>query len=157
MTPAINLLRKKKIPFTLHEYTHNPAHESYGLEAAEKLNLDPHRVFKTLVVQLNGSELVTAIVPVTTQLNLKRLAKILRGKKATMADKKLVERSTGYVLGGVSPLGQKKRTPTILCESGLSYATLFVSGGKRGLEIELSPDDLIQLTRAITGDISQPE
>ena len=154
MTPAVNLLKKLKISFTLHRYQHDPDHPSYGLEAAEKLNLDPNQVFKTLVVQIDTSELAVAVVPVNRQLNLKALARVLKVKKLDLADGKSVESSTGYVLGGVSPLAQKKRLRTIVDEFASNYPTIMVSGGRRGVEIELAPDDLITLCKAQTGAIS---
>ena len=148
MTPAINEAKKQKIQYKVHQYTHNPGHSSYGLEAAESLDLDAARVFKTLVVQLDNGTLTVGIVPVSSKLNMKQVAKAAGGKKAAMADAALVERSTGYVLGGVSPLGQKKRLSTIIDSSASDHKTVFVSGGRRGLEIELSPDDLCRLTSA---------
>ncbi len=148
MTPAINQAKKQKIPYKVHKYSHNPSHSSYGLEAAESLNLNTAQVFKTLVVQLGDGTLVVGIVPVSKQLNMKQIAKAAGGKKAAMADAALVEKSTGYVLGGVSPLGQKKRLSTIIDASARDQKTMFVSAGRRGLEIELSPDDLCRLTSA---------
>ena len=147
MTPAINAAKKAKISYTVHEYDHDPAAESYGREAAEKLGVDPDRVFKTLVVDAGG-ELCVAVVPVMRQLDLKLMAKATGAKKAAMADVKAVERTTGYVVGGVSPLGQKKRLTTVIDASARDAATIFVSGGRRGLDIELSPADLASLTRA---------
>ena len=154
MTPAVNYLKKNKIKFTLHRYQHDPDHPSYGLEAAEKLNLDPNRVFKTLVVQIEGKELVVAVVPVNKQLNLKLLARVLKVKKIAMADGKAVESATGYILGGVSPLAQKKRLRTVIDEAAAACPTIMVSGGRRGLEIELGPDDLIRACGAATASIS---
>lgn len=148
MTPAVNYLKKRKIPFSLHQYSHDPKHQSYGLEAAEKLNLDPQRVFKTLVVQLDDRELAVAVLPVTSQLNLKLLARVFGVKKIAMADAKSVTAATGYVLGGVSPLAQKKRLRTILDTSAHHHRTIYVSGGKRGLEIELSPKELLEQSGA---------
>ena len=142
MTPAINLARKQNIKHQVHEYLHDPASESYGLEAAQKLGVGPERVFKTLVVQLESKTLVVAIIPVAEKLSMKLVAKAACAKKATMADRTDVERSTGYVLGGVSPLGQKKRLMTIIDESAQNKETIFVSAGRRGLEIELNPLDL---------------
>ena len=147
MTPAINAAKKAKISYTVHEYDHDPAAESYGREAAEKLGVDPDRVFKTLVVDAGG-ELCVAVVPVMRQLDLKLMAKATGAKKAAMADVRAVERTTGYVVGGVSPLGQKKRLTTVIDASARDAATIFVSGGRRGLDIELSPADLASLTRA---------
>lgn len=147
MTPAVHAAKTSGVSFHLHEYDHDPRAESYGEEAAVKLGLDAHRVFKTLVVALDTGELVVAVLPVSTQLDLKRLAKVLGAKKAAMAGKKEVERTTGYVLGGVSPIGQKKRLRTIMDASAKDCETLYVSAGRRGLQIELTPDDLVSLTR----------
>ena len=139
-TPAIVVAARAGILFTVHEYVHDPKATSYGLEAAEKLGLDPARVFKTLVADADGT-LTVAIVPVESQLDLRAL-----GKRAAMADPKLAERTTGYVTGGISPLGQRKRLPTLLDESALAFETIHVSAGRRGLEIELAPADLLALT-----------
>jgi Cys-tRNA(Pro)/Cys-tRNA(Cys) deacylase len=146
MTPAINYAKINKINFTIHKYKHDPAHESFGLEAAEKLSLDPEQVFKTLVARLDNAELAVAILPVSRMLNLKSFAKACGVKKAVMADKTVVEKTTGYVLGGVSPLGQKKRLKTIVDAAAADHRTIYVSAGRRGLEIELNPDDLLRLT-----------
>src|SRR5699024_7425022 len=148
MTPAINLAKKHKIAFTIHEYTHDPSNTSYGLEAVEKLGLQPEHVFKTLVAKLDSGDLVVAVIPVAERLNLKLLAKAAKAKKAHMAEPAEVERATGYVLGGVSPLGQKKRLKTFVHVAAESLDTLHVSAGRRGLEIELAPADLVQLTAA---------
>ncbi len=153
MTPAVNFLKKKKVDFTLHTYEHDPKHSSFGLEAAEKLGLDPALVFKTLVVCTDSGELAVAILPVNRQLNLKALAKALGVKKTAMADAKMVESSTGYILGGVSPLAQKRRLQTVVDDSALMLPTMLVSGGKRGLDIELGVQDLIHLCRADTAPI----
>ncbi len=142
MTPAINLARKQNIPHQLHEYAHDPAHPSYGLEAADKLGIDAQRVFKTLVAKLDGRQLVVAVVPVSAQLNMKQLARAAGAKKAVMADKAEVQRVTGYVLGGVSPLGQKKLLPSYIDDSATALDTIYISAGRRGLEIELDPHDL---------------
>lgn len=155
MTPAINLAKKAQIAFKVHEYQHDPASESYGLEAAEKLGLVPVQVFKTLVVSLEGKELAVGILPVDTHLSMKHIAKAANAKKAEMADKALVARTTGYVLGGVSPLGQKKLLKTFIDSSALQLATMYVSAGRRGLEIELAPQDLQALTRAAFVDLVQ--
>ncbi len=150
MTPAILAARKAGFPFQVHEYHHDPASGSYGLEAAEALRLDPARVFKTLLVTLDGDakRMAVGIVPVTHLLDVKALAKAVGAKKAEMADPKQAERVTGYVVGGISPLGQKRRLPTALDESALDFPTIFVSAGRRGLEIELCPSDLLQLCQA---------
>lgn len=142
MTPAVVAAQRAGIPFTLHEYEHDPAAASYGLEAAEKTGVDPARVFKTLVVAQDGV-LSVAIVPVAAQLDLRAL-----GKRAALADRAAAERATGYVLGGISPLGQRKRLPTVVDESALGHETIFVSAGRRGLELELAPGDLVTLTDA---------
>lgn len=155
MTPAINSARQNKIPHQVHEYTHDPSSESYGIEAAEKLGVPADRVFKTLVVELDGKELAVGVVPVSAMLNMKQMARALGAKKAAMAAKSAAERTTGYVLGGVSPLGQKKRLRTVIDSSATRHATLYVSAGRRGLEIELSPGDLQQLVNGLFADIAQ--
>lgn len=148
MTPAINSAKHAGIAFHVHDYAHDAAAESYGLEAAEKLGVPPAQVFKTLVVMLDGKQLAVGMVPVDKQLGLKQIAKAAGAKKATMAAPAEVERATGYVLGGVSPLGQKKRLASFLDASAEGFATLYVSAGRRGLEIELSPNDLLTLCQA---------
>ncbi|QHJ13181.1 Cys-tRNA(Pro)/Cys-tRNA(Cys) deacylase YbaK [Paraglaciecola mesophila] len=142
MTPAINLLLKQKIAHEVLQYEHDANAESFGLEAAEKLNLAPHLVYKTLVVKLDSQTLCVAILPVEKMLSMKLLAKAAGAKKAQMADKAEVERVTGYVLGGVSPLGQKKRLLTLIDDTAKTLSTMYVSAGKRGLEIGLSPSVL---------------
>jgi Cys-tRNA(Pro)/Cys-tRNA(Cys) deacylase len=142
-TPGIAAAERAGVAHAVHSYEHDPKAESYGLEAAERLGVDPARVFKTLVVDLDGS-LEVAVVPVEAQLDLRALG----GKRSRMADPRDVERSTGYVLGGVSPLGQRRRLPTTVDESALEHETVFVSGGRRGLELELDPRDLVRLTDA---------
>ncbi len=149
MTPGIEAARKANVAHIIHQYDHDPKSESYGLEAAEKLGLDPDRVCKTLMVEMDNGELVVGVVPVSAMLNLKRIARAAGAKKAAMADKQKVQRTTGYVLGGVSPLGQKKRLKTVIDESARQHPTIHVSAGRRGLEIELSPDDLASLTGAM--------
>lgn len=148
MTPAINQARKAKVGHQVHAYQHDPSSDSYGTEAVEKLGLAPEQVFKTLVVSLDGKTLAVGVVPVAGKLSLKQIAKAAGAKKAAMADPVEVERATGYVLGGVSPLGQKKRLPTFIDESAVQFASIHVSAGRRGLEIELSPEDLRRLTSA---------
>ncbi|CAA0105357.1 Cys-tRNA(Pro) deacylase [Zhongshania aliphaticivorans] len=149
MTPAINLLKKQKIAHIVHEYAHNPASASYGLEAAEKMGVAPERVFKTLVVALDTKALAVAVLPVSAQLNMKQAAKALGVKKAAMAAQADVERSTGYVLGGVSPLGQKKLLATVIDESAREFSSIYISAGRRGLELELAAEDLRGMTRAV--------
>ena len=148
MTPAIKLAQKHKIKHTIHEYKHDANHASFGEEASEKLGVPQSQVFKTLVVELDTKALAVCIIPVSHSLNLKATAKSAKAKKAAMADKQEVQRSTGYVLGGVSPLGQKKRLLTLIDESALNFETIYVSAGKRGLEIELAPQDLQTLCGA---------
>jgi len=155
MTPAIIAAKKNKVSHKIHDYSHDESSESYGLEAAEKMGVAVERVFKTLVVSLDSKELVVGVIPVSSMLSMKLIAKATGAKKAAMADKSDVERSTGYVLGGVSPLGQKKQLRTIIDSSAKSYSTIYVSAGRRGLEIELSPDDLSTLTRGAMADICQ--
>jgi Cys-tRNA(Pro)/Cys-tRNA(Cys) deacylase len=152
-TPATALLDKQRVAHTLHSYEHDPRHESYGLEAAEALGLVPERVFKTLVCEVDG-KLAVGVVPVTAQLDLKGLAAALKGKKAKMADVADAERATGYVAGGISPLGQKKRLPVVLDESVSNFGTIFCSAGRRGLEVEITPADLVRLTNAVVARIS---
>jgi len=153
MTPAILQAKKHKIDYRIHQFSHELSSKSFGLEAVEKLSLKAECVFKTLVVETESKVLVVAIVPVTHQLNLKALAKVLTVKKVKMADAKRVESTTGYILGGVSPLGQKKSLTTVIDASGEQYTTIFVSGGKRGLELQLSPQDLAQICKAKFADI----
>jgi len=155
MTPAINAAKKHKVIYQVHEYIHDATSESYGDEAAQKLDISTSRVFKTLVVSIDNKALVVAVIPVSMMLSMKLIAKAYAGKKATMALKNDVERSTGYVLGGVSPLGQRKSLSTFIDCSAKQFDTIFVSAGKRGLEIELSPQDLTQLTQAELADICQ--
>jgi Cys-tRNA(Pro)/Cys-tRNA(Cys) deacylase len=147
MTPAINLLKKQKFDYKIHEYQHDAKAESYGLEAAQKLGISAEQVFKTLVVKLDNSDLAVAVLPVDKMLSMKLIAKAVSAKKADMADKQEVQRSTGYVLGGVSPLGQKKRLKTVIDESVKQHQTIFISAGKRGLEIEISGQDLVLATQ----------
>ena len=148
-TPAIVAAERAGITFAVHEYVHDPKATSYGLEAAEKLGIDPAHVFKTLVADVDGT-LTVAIVPVAAQLDLKAL-----GKRVTMADARLAERTTGYVVGAISPLGQKKRLATVVDESAGAWATVFCSGGRRGLEIEVAPADLVRLTGAEVAPIAR--
>lgn len=154
MTPAIKLLEKLNVPFQLHQYHHDESANSYGLEAAEKLAVNANEIFKTLVVETENKQLAVAIIPVEKQLHLKNIAKLLRCKKVVMAEPKRVQTTTGYVLGGISPFGQKKRLTTMLDNSANAYDQIFVSGGKRGLEIALSPKDLIAVLNATPHVIS---
>jgi Cys-tRNA(Pro)/Cys-tRNA(Cys) deacylase len=155
MTPAINLCKKHGITFEVKEYQHDPASESYGEEAANALGLNTNQVFKTLLVELSGhkSHLAVAVIPVSHMLSLKAIAKALGAKKADMADPKLAERTTGYIVGGISPLGQKKALPTVIDSSAETLPKMYVSGGRRGLEIALAPAELARLTRGQFADI----
>ncbi|MEU7469740.1 Cys-tRNA(Pro) deacylase [Streptomyces sp. NPDC044984] len=154
-TPATVALTAAGVPFTVHSYDHDPSHPSYGEEAAEAMGVSPDRVFKTLVADVDGA-LTVAVVPVAGQLDLKALAAAVGGKRAAMADPALAERTTGYVRGGISPLGQRKKLPTVLDESATTHTTICVSAGRRGLEVELSPDDLTTLTSATLAPIGRP-
>jgi len=155
MTPAITLAKNSGIVHRVHDYIHDVASESYGLEAAEKLGVSPDRVFKTLVVSLDGDTLAVAVVPVSGMLGLKAMARAAGARKAAMAARADAERATGYVLGGISPLGQKRRLRTVIDTSALNHATVYISAGRRGLEIELSPDDLGKLVDASFASICQ--
>ncbi len=153
-TPATVALGRAGVDFELHRYEHDPASTSYGDEAAERLGLDPTRVLKTLLASVDG-RLVVGVVPVAAQLDLKALASAVGGKKAVMADPAEAERATGYVVGGISPVGQRKSHPTVVDESALTHPTVFVSAGRRGLDLELLPQDLVRAARATTAPISR--
>ncbi|WDP89156.1 MAG: Cys-tRNA(Pro) deacylase [Desulfobacter sp.] len=157
MTPAVATAKKAKIKFSLHEYDHDPAVRSYGMEAAQKLGVAPDHLFKTLVVSLGGRDLAVAVVPVACHLDLKAFAKALGVKKTAMADKKVVEKTTGYLTGGVSPMGQKKALPTLIDYSARDLAQVYVSAGRRGLQICLSPGDLARLARAEFAPIARAD
>jgi len=135
------------IPFSVHAYEHDPGTRSYGLEAAETLGLDPDQVFKTLIATVDG-ELTVAVVPVSGQLDLKALAAARGGRRADLADTRAAERATGYVVGGISPIGQRRSLPTVVDETAQLYDTVYVSGGRRGMDIGLAPDDLVRATGA---------
>jgi Cys-tRNA(Pro)/Cys-tRNA(Cys) deacylase len=154
-TPAIVALTAAGIPFTVHAYVHDEGVTSYGLEAATALGVDPSRVLKTLMAVVD-ERLVTAVVPVSGSLDLKALAQAVGGKRAAMADAALARKRTGYVLGGISPIGQRQPSPTVVDESALGHATVLVSGGQRGLDIELAPADLVRATQASTARIAGP-
>lgn len=153
-TPATVALTRAGVPFSAHAYRHDPATTSFGLEAAEMLRLDPERVYKTLFVAADG-RLVVAIVPVSRQLDLKAVAQAVGAKRAVMADPSDAERATGYVVGGISPFGQKRRHPTVVDASALVHDTVFVSGGRRGLDLEVAPADLVRVTGAATAPIAR--
>lgn len=154
MTPAINLLKKKHIVHAVHSYAHDPRAASYGLEAAEKLGLAPQRVFKTLLASTETAELLVAVLPVNAQLNLKALAACAGAKKAEMADPQRAQRSTGYLLGGISALAQKKALRTFLDSSAQALDSVYISAGRRGLEVELAAEDLLLLTRGQYANIA---
>jgi len=154
MTPAIKLLDKLKTTYQVHQYIHDEHAVSYGLEAAEKLAIDAKLIFKTIVVETENNQMIVAIIPVEKQLNLKALAKTISCKKIKMADPKKVQTTTGYVLGGVSPLGQKKKLQTVIDCRAEALNSIYVSGGKRGLEIEVAPDEIIKITHAHYSDIT---
>ncbi len=151
-TPATVALTKAGIAFTLHEYEHDPRATSYGLEAAEALGVDPARVFKTLMASVDG-RLAVGIVPVSGQLDLKALARALGARKAVLAEVAAAERATGYVAGGISPVGQKRAHPTVLDATALDHPSVFVSAGRRGLDLEIAPADLVRATGAILAPI----
>lgn len=151
-TPATAALAAAGVPFVAHPYAHDPAAASYGMEAADVLGIDPARVFKTLMVDVDG-RLAVGVVPVSGNLDLKAMAAALGGKRAAMADPASAERRTGYVLGGISPLGQRQSSPTVIDDSALELETILISGGRRGLDIELDPSELIRLTDARTAPI----
>lgn len=153
-TPATRALTRAGVPFTPRPYAHDPSAGSFGLEAAAALGVEPERVFKTLLADVGG-ELVVGIVPVTSRLDLKAVAAAVGAKRATMADPAVAERRTGYVVGGISPFGQKLAHRTVVDETAELYDTIYVSGGRRGFDIELSPGDLIRVTSATVADIAR--
>jgi Cys-tRNA(Pro)/Cys-tRNA(Cys) deacylase len=154
MTPAVVALRSAGVGFTVHEYAHDPRSDSFGLEAAAELGLDPDRVYKTLLAAADG-DLVVAVVPVSGRLDLKALARAVGASKAAMAEVRAAERATGYVAGGISPFGQKRPHPTVVDESVELWPTVYVSGGRRGLDVEIAPADLIEVTGAILADVAR--
>jgi Cys-tRNA(Pro)/Cys-tRNA(Cys) deacylase len=153
-TPALDALRRAGVEHRVHTYDHDPAAPSFGREAAEALGVDGGRVYKTLMATV-GDGLVVALVPVLDSLDLKALAAAMGAKRAGMADPAVAERTTGYVVGAISPLGQKKKLPTVVDVSAEAWATVFCSGGRRGLEIEVAPADLVRLTGARVAPIAR--
>ncbi|MGV9679705.1 Cys-tRNA(Pro) deacylase [Nocardia sp. NPDC003482] len=158
-TPAVRVLTQAKVAHRVHSYPHDPRADSFGAEAvaalAEQLGVRAAQIFKTLVVELSTGGLAVAVLPVPNTLSLKAAAAALGAPKAAMADKARAERTTGYVLGGISPLGQKRALPTVIDESALTWDRVLCSAGRRGLEIELAPADLIRLTAAVTAPVTQ--
>ncbi len=148
-------LDRARIPYTVRAYEHDPSAQSYGLEAAEALGVEPARVFKTLLVECGPGQLAVGIIPVDRQLDLKSVAAALGVKRVGMADPAAAERVTGYVVGGISPIGQKKALPTLLDESAAEHPTVLVSGGKRGFDIELTPSDLLKICRGRSASIAR--
>ena len=152
-TPATALLTKAKIPFTLHPYEHDPRSQAYGEEAAEALGVEPHRIFKTLIASVEG-RLACAVVPVAARLDLKAFAAALGGKRAELADPAAAARATGYVVGGISPLGQRSRLKVVVDASAERFETVYVSAGKRGLQVQLAPTDLVRAADAVLAPIA---
>lgn len=152
-TPATALLTKRKIAHSTHPYDVSPDAPHYGALVAAALGVPPEQVFKSLVAEVDGA-LTVAVVPVTGELDLKALAAAVGGKRAAMADRAVAERATGYVRGGISPLGQRRRLPTVLDSSALDHPTVYVSAGRRGLQLQLDPQDLVALTGAVTAPLS---
>jgi Cys-tRNA(Pro)/Cys-tRNA(Cys) deacylase len=153
-TPATLALERAGVPFVPHVYEHHETATNFGEEAAAALGLREEQVFKTLVVSVDGA-LAVAIVPVANRLDLKAIAAAVGGKKASLADPALAEKRTGYVVGGISPVGQRSKIPTVLDASASEYATIFVSGGRRGFDIEIAPADLLRVTEATTAAIAR--
>jgi len=157
MTPAIKILQKNTIDFELREYSTADDHASYGIQAAEALGQSPHQVFKTLLAVIDGDDRkpVVAVIPVAHQLDLKKLASHFAGRRATMADPAVAERVTGYIVGGISPVGQKQRLKCCIDEAASNFETIYVSGGRRGLQLEITPGDLAKVIEASLADVSK--
>lgn len=156
MTPAIRAVQQAGISYEVHEYDHDPSALSYGLEAAQKLGVEPGRIFKSLVVSVDG-KLAMAVIPVERSLDLKALAAAVRGKRAVMAEVQAAERATGYVAGGISPLGQRRQLPTVIDESATAWGRILVSAGRRGMDLEVGSYDLIGLAKARVASIARQE
>lgn len=158
MTPAVDYAKRAGISFQLHRYVHDVSCQHYGQEAADKLKVSASRVFKTLLVSLDdhNNALAVAVVPVNAQLDLKLMAKVLGVKRVKMADKQVAQRATGYLIGGISPLGQKRLWPTVIDQSACALEQIYFSGGQRGLEISMATDDLVNLTKAQISAIAMP-
>lgn len=154
MTPAIRLLEKRKVKFLIHRYEHEREVQSFGEETAEKLGVDRKRLFKTMVSVCDNSRMVMAVIPVAGRLDLKKLASALNCRKADLAEPDKAEKATGYVVGGISPLGSRRTLPVFLDQSAMSWPTIFVSAGRRGMQIELSPGDLVRVSSAELADIT---
>jgi Cys-tRNA(Pro)/Cys-tRNA(Cys) deacylase len=155
MTPAIRAVERAGVPFEVLGYTHDPGAASYGREAAEALGLAPAHVFKTLVVQADAGRLAVALVPVDASLDLKAMADALGAKRVALADAAAAERATGYVVGGISPLGQRKALPTVVDASAAALPRMYVSAGRRGVELAIAPADLVRLCRATTAPVAR--
>jgi Cys-tRNA(Pro)/Cys-tRNA(Cys) deacylase len=153
-TTATLALERAKIPFELHEYTHDPRADSFGLEASAALGIAPELLFKTLVAAVDGGTLAVGVVPVSRQLDLKALAAAVGGKRAVMAEPAVAERATGYVVGGISPVGQKRRLPIVIDASALELAAMYCCAGRRGLQMEIAPADLVKATGAKVAGIA---
>jgi Cys-tRNA(Pro)/Cys-tRNA(Cys) deacylase len=153
-TPALVVLARAGVDHTVHPYEHDPSIRSFGDEAAKALGVSTSRIFKTLLVDVDG-QLVVAVVPVSGALDLKALAEATGGKRAAMADVAVAERTTGYVVGGISPLGQRRRLPTVIDASALDHPTIYVSAGRRGLDVELAARDLVAMTSATLAAIAR--
>lgn len=151
-TPATDALANAGISFTVQTYRHDPASTTYGIDAAQALGLEPSRVFKTLIISVDGT-LVVAIVPVDRRLDLKAVATAVKGKKATMADPAAAERASGYLVGAISPIGQKRPHTTVMDDSAMAFGAVYVSGGRRGMELEIAPADLLRITDATVASI----
>ncbi|HHH38103.1 MAG TPA: Cys-tRNA(Pro) deacylase [Sedimenticola sp.] len=157
MTPAVNRVKAAQIPYRLHRYRHQKSVRGWGEEAATALGVDPARVFKTLVIELDRGGPAVAVIPVACRLSLRRCAALLGARNARMADPAVVRRATGYVLGGVSPLGQKRRLRTLVDQRAQAFEQIYVSAGRRGLELELAPDDLLGLVDGRFGSLVQED